>query len=129
MGRSFRAFPQDQAAVPGNILKDWGFYTQLLWGFHPGWAVGLRGEYASGAGRDIAFNSDTGIYNYVSRNIDPFRDDRYRISPMISWQPSEFSRLRLQYNHDWASHLPGKTADTIWAGVEIMYGAHPAHKY
>lgn len=130
MGRTFRAYPEDQAAVPGNLLRDWGFYTQLLWGFKPRWAIGVRGEYASGAGSNIVFNADTGTFGFVSRNTDPFRDNRYRISPILVWHPSEFSRLRLQYNHDWASHLPGKnTADTVWVGAEFLYGAHPAHKY
>jgi hypothetical protein len=129
MGRTFRALPQDNLTVPGNILKDWGFYTQLLWGFHPRWAVGVRGEYARGAGANVAFNDNTGTFGFVSRNTDPFRDNRYRISPLLVWHPSEFSRLRLQYNHDWAAYLPGKTADTVWVGVEFLYGAHPAHKY
>ncbi len=129
IGRTFRALPQDMATVPGNILRDWGFYAQLLWGFHPGWGVGVRGEYASGAGSDVAFDSDTGTWGFVSRNTDAFRDNRTRISPLLLWQPSEFSRLRLQYNCDWASHLPGGVAHTVWAGVEFLYGAHPAHKY
>lgn len=129
MGRTFRALPQDQATVPGNILRDWGFYTQLLWGFKPRWAVGVRGEYATGVGNGVALDDATGNFAPVSRNTDPFRDNRTRISPMLVWHPSEFSRLRLQYNHDWAAHLPGRTADTIWVGAEFMYGAHPAHKY
>jgi uncharacterized coiled-coil protein SlyX len=129
MGRTFRALPQDNITIPGNILQDWGFYAQLLWGFYPRWAVGLRGEYASGARSDVGIDPTTGTWGFVSRNTNPFRDNRTRISPLLMWQLSEFSRLRLQYNHDWAAHLPGKTADTIWAGVEFLYGAHPAHKY
>ena len=129
IGRTFRTLPLDMARVPSNILRDIGFYSQLTWGFYPGWSVGVRGEYAGGVGRGVSLDAATGTFGFVSRNTDPFRDDRYRISPVLTWQPSEFSRLRLQYNHDWAYHLPGKTADTIWAGVEIMYGAHPAHKY
>lgn len=128
MGRTYRALPEDQGTVPGNILRDWGFYTQLLWGFYPGWAVGVRGEYASGAGRNVAFNADTGTFGFVSRNTDPFRDNRTRISPLLVFHPSEFSRLRLQYNYDWAAHLD-KSAHTVWVGAEILYGAHPAHKY
>ena len=63
------------------------------------------------------------------RHPHPFRDDRHRISPLISWQPSEFSRLRFQYNFDRADHLPDKEAHSVWLGVEFMYGAHPAHTY
>jgi Sec-independent protein translocase protein TatA len=130
IGRTFRAYPEDQAAIPGKILRDLGFYTQVLWGFKPRWAIGVRGEYAGGSGNGVTFNPDIGAYDYISRSYDPFRGNRYRISPLLIWQPSEFSRLRLQYNHDWAGFLPNrKSADTVWVGMEIMYGAHPAHKY
>jgi outer membrane receptor protein involved in Fe transport len=115
--------------VKGQTLRDWGFYAQLLWGFHPRWAVGMRGEYASGGGNGISFDAATETAQLVPRSTDPFRDNRYRLSPLLVWHPSEFSRLRLQYNHDWAGHLPGRTADTVWVGVEFLYGAHPAHKY
>lgn len=121
--------PTPDTYIPGQTLRDWGVYAQLLWGFRPGWSVGLRGEYASGGGNNISFDPVNDTAQVVSRNTDPFRDNRTRISPLLIWQPSEFSRLRLQYNHDWAAHLPGKTADTVWAGVEFLYGAHPAHKY
>src|SRR3990172_8861212 len=57
------------------------------------------------------------------RHPHPFRDDRHRISPLISWQPSEFSRLRFQYNFDRADHLPYKEAHSVWLVVGVMYGA------
>ena len=30
---------------PAETLTDWGAYSQLLWGFTPGWVAGLRGDY------------------------------------------------------------------------------------
>lgn len=110
--------PANVIDLPSTTLRDWGLYTQLLYGFHPGWAAGVRYEYATGSGE-----SEGG------RGADPFRDNRHRISPMISWHPSEFSRLRLQYNFDRADHLEKKDAHSVWLGVEFMYGAHPAHTY
>ena len=138
-GRTEASSPRDQETprrpdtpdsfIPGQTLRDWGFYAQLLWGFNPRWALGVRGEYASGGGNDISFDPATETAQSVRRNTDPFRDNRYRLSPVLVFHPSEFSRLRLQYNHDWAAHLPGRTADTVWVGAEFLYGAHPAHKY
>ncbi len=110
--------PANVIDLPGVTLHDWGFYTQLLYGFTPGWAAGLRYEYASGSGDSVG-----------GRDSDPFRDDRQRISPLLVWQLSEFSRLRLQYNHDIADHLKGGHADSVWIGMEILFGAHPAHTY
>jgi hypothetical protein len=104
--------------LPARILRDWGLYSQLLYGFHPGWAAGVRYEYATGSGESVG-----------GRDDDPFRDNRQRISPLLVWHPSEFSRLRLQYNYDRADHLVDEEAHSVWLGVEFMYGAHPAHTY
>ncbi len=107
--------------LPRETLRDWGLYTQALYGFSYGWAAGLRYEYASGSGASVL--------TFNGRDADPFRDDRHRISPLLVWHPSEFSRIRLQYNYDRADHLENKDAHSVWLGVEFLYGAHPAHKY
>jgi len=113
--------PDNIIDLPQQTLRDWGFYNQLLYGFTYGWAAGLRYEYASGSGESVL--------RYDGRRNDPFRDDRHRISPLLVWQPSEFSRIRLQYNYDRATHLENGDAHSVWLGVEFLYGAHPAHKY
>jgi hypothetical protein len=113
-------FDQD---LPGDTLDDQGGYTQLLWGFQPGWAAGLRAEYATGSGQSVEDGAP------APRNSDPLRDDRVRLSPLLSWSPSHFSRLRLQYNFDDARHLDGNDAHTVWLGLEIGFGAHAAHDY
>jgi hypothetical protein len=115
------AFPNN---LPGAILRDAGFYSQLTWGFRYQWAMALRGEYASGAGKSVM----DGVL--VSRQQDPMRSDRVRISPLLIYQPSEYSRIRLQYNYDNAKFLPGNhSASSVWLGIEVLYGAHAAHTY
>lgn len=105
--------------LPGRTLHDWGFYSQLLYGFHYGWSAGLRYEYAGGSGASLE-----------GRKNDPFRADRQRVSPLLVWQPSEFSRIRLQYNFDYANHFAGnRDAHSLWLGFEFLYGSHPAHAY
>ena len=64
-----------------------------------------------------------------ARQDDPLRADRLRISPLLLWHPTEFSRLRLQYNYDNTDTLVGGDAHTVWLGAEILYGEHGAHKY
>lgn len=105
--------------VPGQILRDWGFYTQLLYGFRHPWAAGVRVEWVSGSGESVP----------EGRSNDPLRDDRLRVSPLLQYQPSEFSRIRLQYNYDHATALPGEDASTVWLALELLYGSHPAHKW
>ncbi|MBI2902174.1 MAG: hypothetical protein HYY12_01115 [Candidatus Methylomirabilis oxyfera] len=128
MKRDYRADRFFDDSDPGNIidlpratLSDYGFYTQALYGFTYGWAAGLRYEYATGSGESVL--------SFDGRRNDPFRDDRHRVSPLLVWHPSEFSRIRLQYNYDRADHLERGDTHSVWLGVEFLYGAHPAHKY
>lgn len=110
--------PADDTAFASATFRDGGFYSQLLWGFRRGWALGGRVEYSGGKGPAGDARQD-----------DPFRDDRLRLSPMLVFHPSEFSRLRLQYNYDSARHLAKEDAHSVWAGVEFLFGAHAAHAY
>jgi hypothetical protein len=108
------ADPFAPTPLPSENLRDWGAYSQVLWGFKPRWVAGLRGDYASG--NSAAFDSD-----------DPFRDERYRVSPDITFFPSEFSKFRLQYNYDHGKYFG--TEHSVWLQMEFLLGAHGAHKY
>ena len=123
----------DDIRLSKQVLKDWGFYSQLLWGFRKDWAGGIRFDYASGGGNSVSVNFLSGMVNILHRNQDPFRNNRYRISPLLAWHPTEFSRFRLQYNYDHFSErlieFGRRDAHSVWLGVEFMLGADAAHKY
>jgi hypothetical protein len=108
-----------------DTFHDWGGYAQLLWGFKRRWAAGIRGEYATGDGSGL----DPGTGDVADRDTDPFRSARYRISPLLVFQATEFSRLRLQYNYDDDASLVHNVAHSVWAGFEFAFGAHAAHAY
>jgi hypothetical protein len=108
------ADPGAPTPLPGETLKDWGFYAQTLWGFKPRWVAGLRGEYADG---------NHGAYDPQ----DVFRGQRTRVSPSLTFYPSEFSKIRLQYNYD-QSELFG-TDHSFWLQLEFLLGAHGAHSF
>lgn len=118
------AFSNGLISLPNDTLKDWGLYTELIWGFSRGWSAGIRYGYGDASGT----NYDTDGAR-VSRNLDPYRDRRHRVSPLLVWDPTEYSRIRLQYNFDDARHLSGSTAHSIWLGMEFSLGAHPSHEY
>jgi hypothetical protein len=116
--------PLDDMLLGGSGLRDWGFYSQVLYGWKPRWAAGIRYEYANGAGDSL----DEEL-RAAGRGGDAFRDNRHRLSPLVAWYPTEFSRFRFQYNFDYAEHIRGKDAHSFWLGAEFLFGAHPAHKF
>jgi hypothetical protein len=100
--------------LPAEKLRDYGFYSQLVWGFAPRWQAGLRGEYVNG---------NTAVFDAN----DPFRGRRTRVSPQLTFLPSEFSKLRFQYNYDRGEFIG--SANSIWLQLEFGLGAHAAHKF
>ncbi len=97
-----------------ETLYDYGFYAQALWGFQPRWVAGLRGDWVDGN-------------KGVDDPNDPFRGQRTRISPNLTWYPTEFSKIRLQYNYD-TGELFG-TEHSVWMQFEFQLGAHSPHKF
>ena len=93
-------------------------YSQVLWGFKKGWVAGIRGDYFDA--EDSRFTDD----------ID--RQSRSRISANLTWYPTEFSKIRLQYNHDFREandFLAAREADSLFFQFEFILGAHGAHKF
>jgi hypothetical protein len=98
--------------LPATTLRNWGMYAQLLYGFHPGWVAGFRGDYTQG---------DPAAYSNGQQS------DWTRLSPVLTWYPTEFSKVRWQYNYDYRSGLGGDHG--VWMELEFLVGAHAAHKF
>jgi hypothetical protein len=63
---------------------------------------------------------------------DDTRQTRSRISANLTWYPTEFSKVRLQYNHDFLEEnffLAGRDVDSVFLQFEFILGAHGAHKF
>lgn len=99
--------------LPEETLSDWGFYSQGIYGFGNAWAAGLRVEYATGDGESVG-----------GRESDPFRADRIRISPLLTYQVNEAARIKLQYNYDDTDALEDGDAHTVWLALDVNLGAH-----
>ena len=113
-GRDFEAGADAAAGLSAETLHDWGGYSQVQWGFIQRWAAGLRGEYVTGD-------------NSVSDEVTTDRPTEERVSPNVTWYPSEFCKWRLQYNHMWREDVQDE--DALWLQFEFMLGAHAAHKF
>lgn len=101
-----------RAVEPLEVFGDWGYYSQVSWGYMRGWVAGLR--YGRMGGDD-------------GDEPSPFFEDRSRISATLTWFPTEYSKLRLQYNRDDRSVF--EDADSLWLQFEFLLGAHAAHKF
>ncbi len=105
-------FDSRDVTLPQETLKDRGAYAQVLWGIKPRIVAGLRGDWASGD--KAAFDSQ-------------LRANRVRLSPNFTMYPTEFSKLRVQYNYD---DRTGIGSDhSLWFQFEFLIGAHAAHKF
>jgi len=105
----------DPAVLPSTRYEDWGFYTQVVWGFRRPWTAGIRYDFA---------DSD-GAYAGVAE----------RLSVAVSYYTSEFARIRLEVNWDFVDGLnvtvPGADdhAFSFWINFEFALGKHGAHKF
>lgn len=113
------------AFLKGETLVDYGFYSQVLYGFHRGWVAGLRFDYLTSDQAD--YESRPLSLDGERLGRDPQRDQRWRLSPNLTWYPSEFSKVRLQYNYDDRRGIG--TDHSVWLQFEFLLGAHGAHKF
>jgi hypothetical protein len=94
-----------------------GWYLQSVFQFTPRWRVGARYD---------SLDSGTPHYTLAPDGLLSASPDR--VSLMLDWNPSEFSRLRAQY--DWDDARDDGDTDRILR-LQYLYGigAHGAHKY
>ena len=59
---------------------------------------------------------------------DPALASRLRLSPVWTWFPTEYSKLRLQYNFDQGDAFE-RDEHSLWLQLEFLLGAHAAHKF
>ncbi|HEX2238218.1 MAG TPA: hypothetical protein VHJ19_07710 [Gammaproteobacteria bacterium] len=97
-----------------------GWYAQGVYQFIRRWRVGLRYDQ---------LDADNDGSNPTALAAGGFGDQGYtprRYSAMVDYSYSEFSRFRLQYNHD--ESYPD-TDDEIFAQFIVSLGAHRAHTF
>lgn len=98
-----------------------GFYLQGVYQFMPQWRVGLRYDrlMSDNKGSDEDVLAEAGL---EAEEYDP-----QRVSVMLDWTHTEYSRLRLQYNHDQSR----ENEDDSQIFLQYIYsiGAHGAHRF
>jgi hypothetical protein len=99
-------------------LKQSGWFAQGVYQFRPYWRMGLRYDQLDAGTFDGGANS---------ANIQPVGYTPRRYSAMLDWSPSEFSRIRLQYNQDRSAR--DLTDDQVLLQYIFSLGAHGAHRF
>jgi hypothetical protein len=112
--------PNAALGVPNSdaySARQGGWYLQGVWQFMPLWRFGARydrldpghPEYGSNADLlDIGFHPD-------------------RVTAMVDYTPSEFSRFRIQFAND--RTRPGVTDHEFFLQYILTLGAHGAHRF
>jgi len=97
-----------------------GWYAQAIYKFKPQWQAGLRYDRlnSNNAG------SDTGVLGEAGLNNEGHTPER--ISVALDWLPSEFSRVRLQFNKDDSYE---KSDNQLFLQYTMSLGSHGAHQF
>jgi hypothetical protein len=114
-----------------NLTDDYrssqsGWYLQGVYQFLPRWRAGLRYDALDSGTPHIGLVDSGELPLTAFPALLPADPDR--ISIMLDWNPSEFSRLRAQY--DWDDARGEDDRDRVFR-LQYIYGigAHGAHKY
>ncbi len=95
-----------------------GWYLQGVYKFMPYWRAGLRYDQLNSG----SVNYGDNVAKLVNSSYDP-----KRISAMLDFSPSEFSRIRLQVSSD--KSRQEATDNQVFIQYQMSLGAHGAHKY
>lgn len=107
------------AANPGGYsAAQSGWYLQGVYQWAPSWRVGLRTE-----------RLDPGSVDYGANDANLLRPDYRprRNALMVDYNPSEFSRVRLQFARD--ESRQGLPDNQLFLQYQMSLGAHGAHQF
>jgi len=110
--------PGGAASADAYRATQTGWYLQSIYRFLPAWRVGLRTERLD-AGTP-SYGGNAGLY--AASGYRPGKD-----SLMLDFNPSEFSRVRLQFGRDRARE--GGPDNQVFLQYQMSLGAHGAHSY
>jgi len=114
----------------------YGYYLQSVYQWRPQWRVGLRYDrlHANNKLNRASFNQDAdgnatsgvGFNEFYAESALLAANHPHRVTSMVDWSPSEFSRMRLQFNKNYN----GIASDNqIYFQYLLTVGAHGAHQF
>ena len=95
-----------------------GWYVQAIYQFMPSWRVGVRTEQLDPGTPDYGINTAA----LTGNGYKPRKN-----TLMLDYNPSEFSRVRLQLAQDRSRE--GRADNQLFIQYQMSLGAHGAHNY
>ncbi|MEX0901062.1 MAG: TonB-dependent receptor [Gammaproteobacteria bacterium] len=118
-------FEADEGFLPGEAsaverfreTQD-GYYLQAVYGIAPRWTAGIRLDVVGGV-------------NETTLDGGESWDSSDRVTAMVAWMPTEFSRLRLQFTRGDFAVEDGERAsfNQFFVQWQMSLGAHGAHAF
>jgi len=125
------------AQTPEETLENWGWYAQLVYRFTKRWNSGFRFgiiDTNTPVQEEEGAEAEAANLFTVKRNEEGEEEGMlgllgrtYRISPMLTFSPSEFSRIRLQY--DYLNQDFAQNQHAIFLQFQYAIGAHRDHHH
>ncbi|MGB3363185.1 MAG: hypothetical protein WBB48_00235 [Thermodesulfobacteriota bacterium] len=127
------------AQTPEETLENWGWYAQSVYRFAKRWNAGFRFGIID-TNTPVTEVEEDGVIEPTNlfasiRNEEGDEEEAmlgllgrtYRISPMLTFNPSEFSQIRLQY--DYLNQDFAENQHAIFLQFQYAIGAHGAHPF
>jgi hypothetical protein len=105
------------ADVQDTTVQQDGLYAQVVYGIGPRWTLAGRIDAA-------------GLHNHIDAPAQPMNlDATTRYSTNVTFNPTEFSRLRVQYNY---AREPGDVPERfhqVYVQFQMSLGVHGSHAF
>ncbi len=114
-----------RALANGLTSRQSGWYLQGVYQFLPQWRVGYRYDRLDSGTTTIGLVSSRALSAADFPILGGYNPKRNTV--MVDWNPSEFSRIRLQFARDY-SRL-GQPDNQMFLQYIVSLGAHGAHRF
>ena len=100
-----------------RVSRQDGVYVQMVYGIAARWAIG---------GRADAIGGRNWLETPLGRAESPSSS---RVALDLTFDPTEFSRLRVQYNHGKIWSGQRETYHQVYVQFQMSLGVHGAHQF
>jgi hypothetical protein len=108
--------PVDVVNAQQSESQQDGLYAQIVYGIAPRWAVGGRFDVI-------------GLRNQVTLGTTTMLEETTRYAADVTFNPTEFSRLRFQYNYAQPPSDGQQPVHQIYVQFQMSLGVHGAHVF